>query len=405
MRVKTICLLSDHHLCINPRVWKEAFFYEKKGFKVVIITKWQSYEHLQMDFDLLKGHNIDYKCFLNLIPGHLSSIMRFYVRFRKRLASELQKYFRVGGAWAINHAPNKLYKKALEEKADFYSAHLETGIYAGVKLLRAGEKVSFDFEDWYSRDYLTPDKPVRLLSYLESLALHQASFCTAASDSMANALRNYYKSDKIPETIYNSFPCNISTSLTKQIDKQNNRAQIVWTSRTIGPNRGLETFLSASALIKYPFDLHLIGESSSEYRNFLRKEFPFIKGHNLKIYDFITHDELQYLLLQFDIGLAIDLYEPESRNVTVTNKILQYMQAGLQVLATDTKGQKEIAALFPEAVKLVKLDHPKDWSEAIEFQINNKDSFDKIEQERIYHQNISWDKQEHKLENLINKYL
>ena len=40
--IKKVCLLSDHHICINPRLWKEAFFYENLGFEVVVLTMWQS---------------------------------------------------------------------------------------------------------------------------------------------------------------------------------------------------------------------------------------------------------------------------------------------------------------------------------------------------------------------------
>ena len=128
---KKVCLISDHHLCINPRVWKEAFVYEKMGFHVTVLTMWQSNELLQRDVALLQGHTIQYKAYLNLIPGEINGLLRFFYRLRGRFASELQKRIKFSTPWAISHAPELLVKKAIEERAHHYSAHLETAFWAG----------------------------------------------------------------------------------------------------------------------------------------------------------------------------------------------------------------------------------------------------------------------------------
>ena len=191
-----ICLLSDHHLSMNPRLWKEAFFYEKEGFKVVILNMWQSKDLLQRDLEILNGHAITYKAYLNLIPGEINSFARFLYRLRKKAASELQRLFKIGTKWAINHAPELMLQKALKEDANLYAAHLECAFFAGRDLILAGKKVSFDFEDWYSRDYLVPERPVKLLESLEKFALQNGLFCTAASNSMAVALKECYQVKK-----------------------------------------------------------------------------------------------------------------------------------------------------------------------------------------------------------------
>jgi glycosyltransferase involved in cell wall biosynthesis len=49
-------------------------------------------------------------------------------------------------------------------------------------------------------------------------------------------------------------------------------------------------------------------------------------------------------LHQFHIGIAFDLLKPESRNLTITNKILHYLLAGLPVIASKTEGHREIAS-------------------------------------------------------------
>ena len=111
---------------------------------------------------------------------------------------------------------------------------------------------------------------------------------------------------------------------------------------------------------------------------------------------------MQQFLPKFDAGLAIELSQPESRNVTITNKILQYIQSGLQVLATDTIGQIELSNQFSSVVLISNSDLGS-WSKSIEEIIKSKREFNNGLQKLIYDEYFSWAKQEEKLENLIRK--
>ena len=401
-----ICLLSDHHLCINPRLWKEAFFYEREGYEVVVLTMWQSNDLLKWDKELLKGHGIIYKTYLNLIPTEINPLMRFFYRLRKRIASELQRRLKIGTAWAISHAPELLFRFALKEEADLYAAHLECGFFAGRELIKSGKKVSFDFEDWYSRDYLTPDRAVGLLSKLEAFALQQGIFCTAASQAMAEALKKEHPFSKKITTIYNSFPEEELEGFDfSETAKSGQPFRMIWTSRTVGPERGLETLLLALKSVQHPVELHIIGLCTEGYKAFLDAEWPTSKGHRLIFHDFIPHSELLKQIATYDFGLAIERYEPDSRNTTITNKILQYLQAGICVLATDTEGQKEVAGYFPDSVFLVPANQPMQWAQQIEKAAIREISINRSNQQQIYQQVFSWPVQEKKFKQLISEHL
>jgi hypothetical protein len=56
----------------------------------------------------------------------------------------------------------------------------------------------------------------------------------------------------------------------------------------------------------------------------------------------VRHDELPGLLSRFDVGLALEPRLPANRDLTITNKILQYLNAGLAIVATPTQGQLEV---------------------------------------------------------------
>jgi glycosyltransferase involved in cell wall biosynthesis len=404
MRRKHICLLSDHHICINPRVWKEALFFSKIGWDVTILTMWINEEHLAYDLHILYGTKIEYKNYLNLIDNKKFRFNKLFYRLRSWLSIKLFLYTGYSTKWLISYSPEKMVKHALALSADLYSAHLECGLYAGVQLLKRSKKVIFDFEDWYSRDYLVPERPVKFLSSLEHFALQNGFFCTAASESMAVALQKQYSVARKPVVIYNSFPSSELESKQRITVNEKNDIDIVWTSRTIGEGRGIEVLLMALSNVDIPVNVHFIGGVKEEYKAKIINLFPGHKGHNMIFHSFVKHTDLLPMIAKFDIGLAIEEYEPESRSVTVTNKILQYLQAGLLVLASDTDGQLEVSKYFPQSVKVVKHQELETWSKGIEELIRMKLTFDKILQKNIYDTYFSWERQEEKIMKTLIEY-
>ena len=58
----------------------------------------------------------------------------------------------------------------------------------------------------------------------------------------------------------------------------------------------------------------------------------------------------------YDIGLALEQRTPPSRDLTITNKVFQCLQAGCAVVATRTAGQEEAARRYPGAVLISEQD-------------------------------------------------
>ena len=98
--------------------------------------------------------------------------------------------------------------------------------------------------------------------------------------------------------------------------------------------------------------------------------------------------------------MAIENKFPESRNKTVTNKILQYLQAGIKILATDTEGQQEVAAYFPDTVITVPVDQPELWAKQIGDLLQSP-AVNRKEQLNQFNAVFSWEAQEKKLLELV----
>ena len=403
-KVKKVCLLTDHHICFNPRLWKEAFFYEKNGFEVVILSMWISDDYLQKDKEILNGHSITYKPYLNLVPGTVNKITRTFYRIRKRIAGEVQRRLAIGTKWAISYGPGLMVQRALKEKADLYAAHLECAFFAGRKLIKAGKKVSFDFEDWYSRDFLVPERPVNLLESWEKFALNNGVFCTATSEAMAAGLKKFYAPGKTITVIYNGFSVEEENYIQPgKIRGTGESLKLLWFSRSIGPDRGIESFLNSLAHYDFPVELHLLGKMEPGYQAVLDEKFAMLKKHRLVVHPFIPHNRLLNFISHYEIGLAIDENINENRELTITNKILQYLQAGLHVLASDTAGHREVAVQLPESVTIVDI---TDSSKvvAVLSDLSNKTKTHQTRERDLFNKIFSWEAQEVKLQALLRKH-
>jgi glycosyltransferase involved in cell wall biosynthesis len=392
--MKKICIVSDLHLSTNPRAWKEANTLAAAGYDVTILTMWTSAEKRERDKAFLHHPALKYKAGLNLIPGEVAPLRRFYYRLRGRLEREAHRLFRTNSPWTLGYGPDRMTKAAVEEKADLYIAHTEYGIVIGNNLLAKGCNVAFDIEDWYSEDYLVPTRPLTLLKAAERSALTDGVYCTCPSRSMSEALQERYPGSRKAEFIYNGFSRSETPAVTGSPLQS-----LIWFSQTIGPGRGLETALEALRLVQTPMELHLVGDCIEGYDEALQAVFPKENGHRLIIHPAVPHAQLAGIIAKHRIGLAVEHNYPGNKDTTVSNKILQYLQAGIQVLATATKGQQEVAAHFPDGARVVPPDDPRAWAAGIESLLRS--DFDRERARRVFEQQFAWEAQEKKLLPLV----
>lgn len=407
--MKKICIISDLHICTNPRVWKEAHTLAAAGYTVVVQTIWTSAKSRELDDDFIRQTGITYRAGLDLIPGRIASPRRFYYRLRAKLAREMQRLFGFNSDWSLGYAPGRMTNLALREKADLYIAHAEFGMIVGNRLLAKGKNVAFDIEDWYSRDYLIASRPVALLANAERRALTTGVYCTCPSVAMADGLLKTYEGSRKAEVIYNGFPLSETAALSpapadpSTSEKTDNIPSLVWFSQTIGPGRGLETLIDSLEFVRTPLELHLIGDCQPGYEVELQSRFQTQTGHRLLFHPSVRHITLPSILARHSIGLAIENDTPDNKNTTVSNKILQYLQAGIKVLATATLGQKEVAEFFPGAVCVVPVGKPREWGQALESLLTAE-----IDPEMLhmtYARHFSWDAQEQRLLAIVGSAL
>ena len=350
---KTILILTSAHLCRNPRVVKEATTLGAAGYDVTVMSISVHPRFEQMDRALMR--NLPFK---RLVIDYAANntgarLANFLQRGATWIARQLCTKFGFESAQTLGPA-SALLRMARNFPADLTIVHTEIPIWTAQYLIKDGRRVAVDVEDWYSEDLLHADRksrPLKLLRKAEQFALQHSAYTSATSQSMADALAAAYGCPT-PIILRNVFPLQPVSRTDRPVGSH--VPTFIWFSQTIGPGRGLELFLAAWGRTRVPSRIYLMGDERPGYCAHLRQLLPAERRGDLQVISPVTPEELPLQLADFDLGLALEPHRPRNRNITITNKILQYMNAGLAIIATDTAGQTEVLQAAPQSGLLIK---------------------------------------------------
>lgn len=382
MTVRKICIFTQSPLSRAPRVVKEANVYAKAGYQVTVYGLWYDKDLLKKDHGLLHPE-VCYKAGIDLLAWNSLGVRK--IRTQRALQRNLVKWLGWESIGALGYNFRSYLKRLKGEKADLYIGHEEMSMALAEQLIKYGEKVAFDFEDWHSRDLLPKDRryrPLKLLQRLEEYLLKNAYCAYTTSLAMAEAMANTYHT-KTPKIIYNSFPAIERTFIENTyIDRKDLEIpSVYWFSQVISEGRGIELLLEALKEVRTVCQLHLRGEVKDSYREFLEDNVPDYV--NLFIHETVTYRDLISRIAEHDLGIAFEENFPENKDLTISNKIFHYLQSGIAILATHTAGQQEVADRASGAICVVEND-PKKIASAIDRILSNPQHLAKMKQ-------ASWD--------------
>lgn len=363
-----ILILIGAHLCTAPRPQKEAKALESAGHEVIIGGFWFQPELVKRDRLLLANKKLRFQPIVDFQPHH--RLMNLNIRLQARLANEKFQHFGIFSPALLGYGVQAMLRFAEQQSPDLTIVHSEAGLWVGSKLLDAGYRVGVDLEDWFSQDLLASacaTRPIEQLKKLESQLLHKCIYSVTTSHSLARALVEAYQAPE-PKVIYNTFPWSEREQIDNQKrDRQNlNLLSIHWFSQTIGVGRGLENLFQALPYLKTPVEIHLRGNYPPSSREWLEPLIPEQWREYVFIHETVPNAELLSRISEHDIGLALEVPYCLNKEHTVSNKLFQYLQAGLAVIATDTSGQQEIFSKQPNIGRLIPNNNPLALAQALE---------------------------------------
>jgi glycosyltransferase involved in cell wall biosynthesis len=297
LMVKKICILTTVHAAFDIRIFhKEAITLSKHGYDVTLIAQHDKYE-------ITNG--------IKIIP--LKPVKNRFVRMTKNVLL--------------------IFRMALKTNADIFHFHDPELIPIGISLSFLGKHVVYDIHEdvpkdikdkfWippYVRGILS-----RAVSVLESFAARKLSGLITATPSIA--LR--FPPDKT--AVVQNLP--ILQDLERNLPYQK-RLGIVAYIGNLTEVRGAKEMIAAMDLLPESLDVKLtIAGAISSIS--LENEMRQISGWNrVKFLGWIDREGVSKVLTNARVGLI--LFHPVANHTeSQPNKIFEYMQAGIPVIASN----------------------------------------------------------------------
>ena len=404
-----ILILIGGHLCTAPRPQKEAEALSDVGHDVTVRGFWFNLELVNRDRLLIQDKKWKFLPILDFQPQN--RLNNLQVRLQSRIAKEYYQRCNVFSPNLLGYGVKAMLKAARQAHADLMIVHSEAGLWVGNQLLDEGFGVGVDFEDWFSEDLpleARATRPIAQLKALEKRLIRECQYCLTTSHAMAEAMAEAYQAPK-PTVVYNSFPWAERSQIDGQIrDRKNLKLpSLHWFSQTIGPGRGLELLFQALPHLNVPLEVHLRGDHFRSSSQWLEDLIPNGWQKFVFVHSTVPNSELLSRISEHDIGLALETSEIYNRDLTITNKLFQYLQAGLAIVATSTAGQKEVLAIQPKIGKLLNKNEPLELASVINNIIESRKRLEAAKQAslKVACDGLCWEIEKNKLIHLIESVL
>lgn len=393
---KHICFISAGHLSSNPRLIKEAALATQKGYKVSIVAI-QTLEKLVPFENQLLAQNPSWQTYIYKFYKK-KSLYLFGILFHhlaKRIPS-LATSFEYGKMSINTPFWLPFYSLLKNIKADMYINH---NIYLTPLVYKVAQKnkakFGIDIEDAYAFIIAKNMKDgEKSISDIEKNYFPKADYITAASPLYVDFYNKLYSNLPPITPILNVFEDIEELGSKEYKDRKNiNNLSLYWFSQTTGKGRGIEKVIEAlNVLDRNDIELHLRGEANQETITYF---LSLAKTQNVKqnifFHELVSNQELASRTAEHDVGLALELIETVNRDLCITNKIFQYINTGLAILASDTTAQKWIMENHTEIGFLIDIQNTKDFAHKIELLANSKQNKENtlLETQKLASNNLS----------------
>lgn len=391
-----ILFLTTHNLATNPRLVKEIELALSLKWQVQVIcfefNNWSAVHNSSLLTDF-KKKGVQ---FFTIDAGrkHFFTWLQSVAKERcARLLCKTGIKSMALQALAVSRRSSLLIKKLKKANPPHWViGHNPGALYATI---RAAEKFNcragFDVEDYHPGEgqAVFLQNLCRRLMQQTLLKMNYVSF---AAPLIRNAVKNDLgKEGKHWITVLNYFP---SAEFVAPAPIEGS-LKLVWFSQNIAAGRGLEIILPVLKNIRAEWELHLYGNLDSAFFN------NHLKGiDQVKIHAALPQKELHRALRNYDMGLALEPGKDKNNEISISNKMLAYTQAGLYVLASSTAAQENFLNTLPEVGECFYL-HEKNNGEVIKSIIDKLVEIRSQKQQRFQAaQELSWEKEAEKLSKL-----
>ena len=341
----SILIISSSEITYNARLLKAAEVFKSRGFQVTVynpITGLCPEEiHRKTiqdkDWDVIEN---------DISKRTLSSWIRWFVSSLAHLI-----ICRITSFWVKNRLQSYFMNKGLilapSFKAhDYILIHLVDNLPYAVKLSRKmGAKLIYDSQEYFVGQYQSFDKrKYNWVKRNQELYIKSVDYLLATTNVMKETLIADYNLD-IPTFRVRNLPLEKHTrNSSESPSKKDASISIVWHGMSIffHNRRGLDVLMEAMSLCKSNVELTLQGNINPNQKDILNQlvNHLHLKGR-IHLAPAAHPEQIISSLRHHDVGVTTELTEEMNQELTSSNKLFDYIHAGLAVVSSNTLGLAE----------------------------------------------------------------
>jgi glycosyltransferase involved in cell wall biosynthesis len=343
-----ILIISKSELCYNPRLLKSAEFLLNSGCEVDVFNPiininsgkmndeiFNKFKFNEYSLDISKSSKKSYFTWLAVSLLHM-----FFVN--------CWRWFGVYNKYVLNKG--LLFNKIDTTKSyDFIVINLVDNLAFAVELSkRFGCKVVFDSQEYFNGQYSIYEK--WKLSWVRKSQLRYIAKCSiivATTNVMKNQLNIDYNL-AIPLFTLRNVPSKsmlpTMTMKNPEFFESDAALQLIWHGNTIcfGNNRGLDLLIEAVSYCSCNCVLNIQGWITAGE---MIKYHELVRTYKVEDRIFLRPSakplEIIESIKKYDVGLLGEIAEEENQLLTSSNKMFDYIHAGLPVIGPDLPGISE----------------------------------------------------------------
>lgn len=368
-KTKKIIVSVITDLVTDQRVHKVCTYFQQNGYDVTLIGR----------------------CFKNTIP----------LKQRNYKTTRILCFFRNGIAQYAEFNIKLLIKLSMTKADVFLSNDLDTLLPNYIQAKLRCKKLIYDSHEYFTGTPELIQKPLKRKAwkYLERVLLPRIKYMFTVNTSIAERYSNELG---ITMRILRNLPyLNIKEGSKVQYNFPTSKFILLLQGAGINTDRGVEELIGSMFFLPSNFLLILIG-SGNAWESLKKKTDELELNEKVWFIEKVPFDVLKNYTRQAHLGLSLDKPNCLNYELSLPNKIFDYIHAGVPVLSSPIKEVKKIIDDYEVGMYIDEVS-PRKIADAVLLIYNNPSKY------QIWKQNtakaateLCWEKEQHRLDGLLN---
>lgn len=338
-----VLVISQNEFSYNPRILKSIRYFKKLDFEVHVLTgvtgvgDRTAYERIKKELNITTSENIIDK------SSSYTTFRWFIISIYHKLIYKIWDLFRIPLSFKYILNKGLILAPSIKEKFDIIYINLVDSLPLACKIKNAtgSNHLIYDSQEYFKGQYDKYEKSKRdWVELAEIKFIKEADIILATTNEMKRQLESDYSGlvvFRVRNLPYTKIPI-------KPVAQSTDVLKLIWHGMSInyGNCRGVHILLKAVSVCKTPVHLYLQGKIVyPDFDRLMHDASEFGVLDKLSVLSSVSPDKIVESLVGYDVGLTGELPQEKNQELTSSNKLFEYIHAGMAVISSDLPGLRE----------------------------------------------------------------